>query len=315
MKDWKTICKKLLFPPLWLIFLMTIISAVALVYVFVKGWDTTPVAYVVYVFSFYTLIVVCILCWKTIPRYYKGVKGKVYGNKHANRYLTDAVFKTHVNLYRSLVINLLYVAVNAVSAILYSTAWFGIFATYYGIMAVMRFLLIRYVGHNEIGESRVGEWRRARLCAYLLMTVNLALSGAVLMMVYYGRGFSYQGVLIYVAALYTFYITSAAIRDMVKYRKYNSPVLTASTVIKLAAALMSMLFLETAMFAQFGNETDVKPQEIMIMATGAGISVVVITMSIYMIVRAKREIRWLKCGEKSEGTEREKAKARELKKK
>lgn len=55
-------------------------------------------------------------------------------------------------------------------------------------------------------------------------------------------------------ALYTFYITTTAIIDIIKYRKYNSPVMSISKVIKLAAALVSMLFLETAMFAQFGAD-------------------------------------------------------------
>ena len=50
--DWKKIGKKLLFPPLWLILLLTVVSATALVAVFLKGWEETPVAYVIYVLSF-----------------------------------------------------------------------------------------------------------------------------------------------------------------------------------------------------------------------------------------------------------------------
>ncbi len=294
MKDWKAICNKLLFPPSCIVIILTLISTVALVAVFVKGWENAPIAYVVYVVSFYSLTVLCFALWKVIPEYYKRVKGKVYDNKYANRYLTDVAFKTHVNLYRSLVINVLYVAFNAISAIIYSTYWFGIFAVYYAIMAIMRFLLIRYVNKNQIGKSRLGELKRSRLCAYILMTVNLALSGVVLMMVYFNRGFQYQGFLIYVMAMYTFYITTTAIIDMVKYRKYKSPVMSISKIIKLASALFSMLFLETAMFSQFGADTSPKMQRIMIMATGGGISVIVVAMAVYMIVRATKEIRKLK---------------------
>jgi len=291
MKDWKSICKKILFPPVWLVILLAVISAIALVAVFIEGWEMTPVAYVVYVTSFYTLTIICLICWKTLPGYYRNIKGRVYDNTYANRYLTDVVFKTHVTLYRSLIINLVYVAVNAISAILYSTYWFGIFAIYYAILAIMRFLLVRYVGHNQIGSSRMGELKRARLCSYILLTVNLALSGAVLMMVYFNRGFEYQGVLIYVVALYTFYTTTTAIIDMVKYRKYKSPVMSISKIIKLAAALFSMLFLETAMFAQFGANTSEETKRVMIMATGAGICVIVVSVSLYMIVQTTKEIK------------------------
>lgn len=290
MKKWMFRYRKILFPPLWLLILLTVVSTVGLVYVFVNELELSLMAYAIYTLSSYTLTVVCIACWKAIPRYYKRIKNKAYDNKYTNRYLTDISFKTHVTLYRSLIINLIYVIINAISGIVYRTFWFEIFAVYYAIMAVMRFVLIRYVGKNQIGTSRLKELKCARLCACILMTVNLTLSGAVLMMVYHNRSFEYQGLLIYVMATYTFYITGAAIWEIIKYRRNDSPVMSVSKIIKLAAALFSMLFLETAMFAQFGGETSVDMQRIMIMATGAVISVIVIAMSVYMIVQTTKEI-------------------------
>ncbi len=294
MTDWKTVGKKLLFPPLWLILLLTVISALALTAVFLKGWETALPAYAVYVTAFYTLTVLCLACWKTIPGYYRSIKGKVYDNRYAKRYLTDAAFKTHVSLYISLSINLLYVAANAFSAVFYSTWWFALFAIYYTILAVMRFLLVRYVSRNSIGVSRLGELKRSRLCAYILIFVNLILSGAVLMMIYFNRGFEYRGILIYVMALYTFYMTGSAVRDMIKYRKLGSPVMSTSKIIKFAAALVSMLSLETAMFSQFGGDMAPEHQRLMIMLTGAGIAVTVVTMAVYVIVRNTKEIRKIK---------------------
>lgn len=288
--EFKKWCKKLLFPPVWIIILLTFMSAAALVVVFGKGWETFPMASIVYVAAFYTLTVLCIGCFKVLPEYYKEAKTRVYQHKYANRFFTDAAFKAHVMLYLSLVINLLYVVMNAISAVIYSTYWFGIFAVYYAILAIMRFLLVRYVSRNGIGRNRLGELRRTRFCAYILLTVNLVLSGVVLMMIYHNRGFAYQGYLIYVMALYTFYSTTTAIVDMVRYRKYKSPVLSMSKMIKLAAALFSMLFLETAMFSQFGKDTPLETQKILIMATGAGISVIVVASAVSIIVRSTREI-------------------------
>ena len=95
-------------------------------------------------------------------------------------------------------------------------------------------------------------------------------------------------------AMHTFYITAMAIKDMVKYRKYQSPVMSMSKIIQMAASLFSMLFLETAMFSQFGADTSPKLQRNMIMATGAGISVIVVTMAIYMMIRSTQEIKKLK---------------------
>ena len=53
MITWKNVCKKLLYRPLWLMIILGILSTVALVAVFVKGMDESPVAYITYVVSFY----------------------------------------------------------------------------------------------------------------------------------------------------------------------------------------------------------------------------------------------------------------------
>lgn len=300
MNNWNKLGRKLLFPPVWVILLLTVFSAGSLTVVFLRGWEEHPVAYAVYVIAFYWLTVFCVACWKVLPGYICRLKTRVHQNPHAHRYLTDTEFRTHVSLYLSLAINLLYVATNAVSAFVYSTNWFGIFALYYTVMAVMHFLLVRYVRRNGLRKNRTGELRRARACAWILMTVNLALSGAVLMMIYFGRGFQYRGMLIYVMALYTFWITTAAVVDLCKYRKYSSPVMSMSKIIKLAAAMVSMLSLETAMFAQFGGDMDPRSQQIMIMATGGGIAVIVSVMSVYMIVRTTQELWRLKHSSRTE---------------
>lgn len=293
MKDWKTTGRNLILPPFWVTLLLVIFSAVSLTEVFFKGWENTPIAYAVYVLSFYSLTLICIGGWKRIPGWYRWLKKRMDSNPLANRYMKDAAFKNGVSLRGSLLVNVVYVITNAVSAVIYKTHWFAIFAVYYGIMAMMRFLLVCYVAKNPVGEkeSRLKELKRSRACAYILLTVNLTLSGVVLMMIYHNRGFQYQGYLIYVMAVYTFYITIAAVKDMIVYRKYHSPVMSVSKVIKLASALFSMLFLETAMFSQFGGETSENVKRWMIMATGAGISIIVVTMAMYMIRRTTKEIR------------------------
>lgn len=294
MKKQPTWWQRLLFLPLWLIALLAVASGVALTLIFVSGWEETPVAYAVYVLSAYVLTTLVIVCVRVLPSRYKTVKGRMYDNPLANRYLTDAAVRTHVSLWLSLGGNLVYAAINAISAFVYGTNWFGIFAVYYAIMAILRFLLLRYVGRHGVGTDRLAELRRSRACACLLLTVNLALSGAVLMMVYHRRGFDYQGMLIYVMALYAFWVTASAIVELVKYRKYNSPILSTAKTVKLAAAMMSMLSLETAMFAQFGGEMAEDQQRLMLMLTGGGIAAVVTVLSVFRIVTATKEIRTIK---------------------
>lgn len=277
--------------PLWLVILMVIVSASALVFVFVNDMDSHPIAYFVYVLSFYTLIVMVFDFVCVLPSHYRKVKRVIYDNKYSGRYMTDVAFKNHVLLYCSLTVNLLYVAVNLISGIIYNSIWFMILAGYYVILSVMRFLLVRYYRSNTIGQSRVAELKRSRLCAIILLFVNIYLSCGVLMMLYQNKGFEYNGILIYIMAVYTFYVTISAIRNCIKYKKYQSPVMSTSKVISLAAALVSMLSLETAMLAQFGSDMDEFSRKLFIALTGAGISVIVIAMSVYMIARASSEIK------------------------
>lgn len=289
--NYKKLFKSLIQPPTAVAVLLVPLCAASLVWVFVTKRQDSPLAYGVYILSFYTLCVVTWWCIKHLPKQYRTAKDKLYSNPVGSRYMTDMKFRTHVNLYLSLSVNLLYVAVNVVSGIIFETAWFFVLSFYYTILAVMRFLLLRFINKTGIGNDRRGELLRSRLCGVILLTVNLALTGAVMMILYVNKGFSYNGILIYVVALYTFYITAMAIRNLIKYRRLGSPVMSMSKIISMAAALVSMLSLETAMFSQFGKEMSQWGQRLMIILTGAGVSAVIITMSLYSIIKNTKELK------------------------
>lgn len=294
--DWKKTGKKLLFPPVWMMLILSLISGVLLTLIFIKGMEAHILAYVVYVLAFYTLTVVTTFCVMVLPKQYGRFKKRIYENPLGNRFLTDRVFRTKVSLSVSLAISLLYVGINLWSWHMLKSYWFMILAVYYGIMAVMRFLLVRYVRIQKIGTSILGEWKRARICAYILLLVNLSLSGAVLMILYQSKGYDYPGILIYVMALYTFYSTTHAIVEIIRYRTMGSPVMSTAKIVSLSAALVSMLNLETAMFAQFGGDMSQENQHIFIILTGAGVSVVVVFLSVMMIIQATKAIRREKNG-------------------
>ena len=289
--DWNKIGKKLLFPPIWMMVILVIASAAALTLIFVNGLEQSAPAYIVYVLAFYTLSVVTVFCVMVLPKQYSTIKQRIYGNPLGNRYMTDSVFRTNISLSVSFVISMLYVGINLWSWHMLGSYWFMVLAVYYVIMAVMRYLLVRYVRIQKIGTDILSEWKRSRICAYILLLINLSLSGAVLMILYQHRGYDYPGIMIYVMAMYTFYALTMSIIEIVKYRKMGSPIMTAAKIVSLSAALVSMLNLETAMFAQFGGDMSAENQRIFIILTGAGISITVVTLSVILIVRATKEIR------------------------
>ncbi len=288
--------KKLLFPPVWLMVLLVIACSLTLPFVFLKGMQQSIPAYLVYAIAFYTLSVVTLFCVMVLPKEYRAIKQKCYENPLGKRFLTDRVFRAKISLSVSFLISMLYVGINLWFWHSLGSHWFMVLAVYYGIMAVMRYLLVRYVRIQKIGTDLLGEWKRSRICAYILLLINLSLSGAVLMILYQQRGFDYPGVMIYGMALYTFYALTMSIVDIVRYRKLGSPVMTTAKIVRLCSALVSLLNLETAMFAQFGANMAPQHQRIFIILTGAGVSITVVTLSVILIVTANKKLRRMKHG-------------------
>ena len=74
--EWKKIGKKLLFPPGWIMILLTVFSATALVWVFIKNRSESPIAYAIYVTAFYTVTVLCIFLGTVFPKRYRKIRQK-----------------------------------------------------------------------------------------------------------------------------------------------------------------------------------------------------------------------------------------------
>ena len=290
--DLKRIGNKLLHPPGWLLAVLSIISAMMLTVVFVKDISKTLIAYAVYALASYRLLVDCIFIAIVLPKHYNKIKQMIYDNKYGNRYMTDAAFKVEVSLYISLAITLGFSVYNLVSGFTYSSLWLGAVAVYYILLSIIRFLLLRFIKKNNGKQDMIAEYRSYRLSAILMMLITFTLSGIVLSMILKNKSYVYSDVYVITSATYTFYTLTVSIIDIIRYRKYESPVLSAAKAIRLAAALISILSLETVMLIHFGND-EVLRRNITAL-TGAAVSIILILMSIYMIVHANKEIKKLK---------------------
>lgn len=290
MEKWKQIFRRLLFPRAAVLLTGIPIGAALLIYTFAYSHEDEPIAYFSYVLSAYITTAVC----ARLPGLIKGGSALVHQNPYLHRYLTDIPFRTHVSLYLSLGINLLYAVMKLFCGAYYRSVWFGTFGVYYALLTVMRFLLLGHVKRNALGQELVLELKRYRLCGVILIPMTIAMSGVVELVIEKDEGFVYAGYLIYVVAMYAFYSVISAIADLIKYRKYQSPVLSAVKVIRLAAALVSILSLETAMLSQFGDGSDPAFRRLMTAATGAGVCAVIFGLSIYMIVHGTRQLEGLR---------------------
>lgn len=290
MKNRKDFWKKLIFPPAWLTILLTIASIVLLPIVFIRGWDASPIAYIVYVMAFYTLTVHSAFFAKEFPELYQKVRGNIYAHPIGNRYMTDAAFQVSISLYISLTVNLAYSAFKLASGIYYRSLWIGAIAVYYILLSLIRFLLLHHMQRKK-DAGLAAEYRSYRISAILMMCINVTLSGIVLNMILSKKTPEVSDIFVITNASYTFYVLTVSILDLIKYRKHKSPVLSAAKAIRFAQAMVSLLSLEASMLVQFGNDESYR--RLMLALSGAGVCAVVLVMSIYMILRANREIKKL----------------------
>lgn len=98
--------------------------------------------------------------------------------------------------------------------------------------------------------------------------------------------------LIYVAALYAFYSLTLAIVNTVKFRRFNSPVLSAAKVVNLTTALVSIFNLETAMIAQFGAD-QLHFRLVMTACTAFAVCAIVLGAAAFMVISSTQKLRRL----------------------
>lgn len=288
MERVKQFLDKILFPRLAVVIISVLAGCALLFYTFWSGNEYSAVAYISYVLSAYALIVVCARITR-IPK--EGFMAALHRNEYIHRYLADIPFKTQVSLYLSLGLNLVFVAMKLFFGVYYRSVWFGTLAAYYIMLAIMRFLLLRHVNRSGIGTDVASELKHYRLCGVILLLMNVALYGVVVLVIRKNEGFHYAGYLIYVVAMYAFYSIISAVKDVLKYREYKSPVMSAAKAVKLATALVSMLSLETAMLMQFNDREDAEGfRQAMTGATGGAVCVIIVATAIFMIVKSTRQL-------------------------
>lgn len=294
--NWRRIGKALLFPHTAVMAVITPVAIVLLVYAFAFKENVHAVSIVSYVFSAYVLTAWCFRAPRIIA-YFKNIKN----NKYARKWLSDTRLRVNVSLFGSLLWNTAYGIFHLWLGLVHSSFWFASLASYYILLALMRFFLVRYTRKNVPGEKMLTELKKYRNCGRVFLVMNLALSLMVFFMIYWNRTFEHGEIVTIAMAAYTFVSFTMAVISIKKYRKYNSPVFSAAKAISLASACVSVLTLEATMLNTFGNgKEDMLMNRIMLAASGTVISAVIIAMAVCMIVRGTKKIKLLKAEDNNE---------------
>ena len=289
--EWKKFGKALLFPHIAIMIILVPVATVLLVGSMVFIGTESVIAYISYVLAAYTLTVWCF----KIPRLIRSFKKFKDENKYARRWQDDMRLRVNVSLYGTLAWNALYGIFQLWLGYYHHTFWFYSLGAYYVCLAVMRFFLLGHTRRYAPGEKMKEELKKYRACGWVFLVMNLALTLIVFFMLYWNRTFNHHMITAIAMAAYTFTAFTSAIVNVVKYRKYNSPVLSASKAISFAAACVSMLTLTSTMLTTFSDGTmDALTQKLMLGGVGVAVSGVVVTMAVCMIARGTKKLKQLK---------------------
>lgn len=143
---------------------------------------------------------------------------------------------------------------------------------------------------KEHKDNLIKKYKKLKLIGITLLFLDLILSGIIILIIHQNQTFIYQGNLIYIVAMYDFYLIITAFINAFKYRKDKNPIMIASKCINLTVAMISIISLEVAMIYQFGNNEDYF-KLIMVSVTGFFVAFINSVMSIYMIVKANKNLK------------------------
>lgn len=288
METWKKIGKALLFPPVAVAVILLPAATVFMICAMTALGTEGPIATASYVLAFYTLTIWCV----RMPQIVASCRRFKKTNKYALRWSEDVRLRMNVSLYGAFFWNGAYAIFQLCLGAYHRSFWYYSTAGYYILLSAMRFSLAGHTRKYKPGEKMRAELVQYLACGIVFLLMNLALTVMIFFMVFLDWTFRHHQITTIAMAAYTFTAFTMAVISLVKYRKYNSPVYSASKAISLAAACVSMLTLEATMLTTFDDgTTDLVTRRSILGISGGAVSGFIIAMAVYMIARASKALK------------------------
>ena len=242
---------------------------------------------VVYVLAAVLLTLSCVFFYHDLrENVIKKILEVIKKNPLGERFLADYTFRTILTTLPAFLINVAYTVYNGVIGIMNQSVWFITMAVYYSLLGIMRYRAVstgRKISRLDDREQiRKKELSVIKTDGILLLVLNLALSGVVLLTIAQDTAKRYSEIMVISIAAYTFYKITMAVVNMVKVRKRKSPILITIRNIGAADALVSMVTLQAAMFASFQDKNSLNTNQ-MNAITGLAVCILISILGISMI--------------------------------
>ena len=248
---------------------------------------------IVYVLAAVSLTAACMCIYRDLR---KGIIEKllltIKKTSYGARFLEDYTFRTILTTLPTFLINVVYTVYNGVIGVMNQSAWFITMAVYYSLLGIMRYFAVS--ANRKISRMadpaliRKKELSVIRTDGILLLLLNVALSGVVLLTIARGTAKTYSEIMAISFAAYTFYKIIMAVIHMAKVRKTKSPILITIRNIGVADALVSMLTLQFTMLASFQGSSTLDANR-MNGITGLVVCILIVLLGAGMIRYADRK--------------------------
>lgn len=280
--------QKVFFLPFGLSLILFLVCGAALIWVFMEGMDQCVWAYGLYALSAYTLANLCV----RIPTAIRQEDSWRHQHPKLDSFLKDEELHFKLELYRQQIINFGYGIYKIVTGVVVGSAWIGADGIYNFFQALIQ--LFQILRRKKPG-TLARQWKSYRTCGVLILLMHLTLIGLVFQMVNWNRGETSGEIMIIATAAFAFYKFISAFVDLAKDRKHTHPVDSSIRMLELSQAIFAIFSLQTGLLKTFG--TGEKWEHWINLAVGCLVCLLTVTMGIYMICRANREIKQLQeCG-------------------
>ena len=276
---------KKIFPfPVWADILMFCVFGFGLIWVFVNGLENWWPSYVLYVLSAYSLTALCI----KLPSAVQKEKAWLKNHTKVERLLNNKELHFNLELYFEQFVNFSYGIFKIVSGVMVGSAWFGADGIYNFVQALIQlFQILRRRNPGDIKK----QWKSYRLCGFLILLMHLTLIGIVFQRVNWNRVDESGEIMIIATAAFAFYKFISSFIDLAKDRKHTRPIDSSVRMLELSQAIFAIFSLQAGLLHTFG--TGESWEHWLNLATGCVVCLLTVAMGIYMIRRAKREIKKL----------------------
>ena len=211
------------------------------------------------------------------------IKPAIAANRYTNRVAADYRLRTILFAVPGMMSNIIFAVFNGVVAVTSRSAWLGTMAAYYILLSLMRSgVVMQEKRLSRIPDEKERMRKELLVCrrnSVMFLFLAVVLAGAAVLLVNSEGGKNYPGYAIYAVAAYTFYKIIMSTIQVIRVGKRKSPLLTITRRIGYIDACVSILTLQTAMFASFSSgEEDF--MLLMNMATGAVVCMMVLGLGI-----------------------------------